>query len=271
MTELNSAIRFIDNSADDDDSDTDLDNSPTLDPATDDPASDSDVATQSKNSKVDVDWKKRYDDLRPHLDAISKENKVLKVENASLKAKGTPFDLPATEEDVEKIFQEYPEFARLSTIIARKTLEKNTSELTTKVQQLEEERRKERMEMGKTIFSTAHPDAKKIVNSPEFKTWLGKQSTRIKELVNSEDVYEAIEGMNLYKAHAGIAATKAPRKEGAAHVKTNSAKDPVPSAGKIWKESEIQKMSDKAYEASRAEITAARLENRIVYDLSGAA
>jgi len=270
-------LHFVDDSADDGDEF----NEPTTlnvdDPVYGNPASDPHAATHNTDPEVIENdrYKKRYDDLKSHYDATVGKLKALEVENETLK-QGVPaprIEVPETEAELETFLKEYPDLAKVMLKLSEKTVDSRTTDLRKSLETLEQEKNKKIREYGMEVFKAAHPDAGKIKRDPKFLDWFQKQPKKVQELVNSADVEEAIEGLNLYKAHAGIAVSRAESKKTAStHVKMNNTKDPTPKPGRIWRESEIAAMSQYDYDTKfKAEITLARKEGRIVYDQSGRA
>jgi hypothetical protein len=270
-------LHFVDDSADDGDEF----NEPTTlnvdDPSYRTPASDQYEATHNSDPAVIENdrYKKRYDDLKSHYDETIGELKALRAEVKTLKEGNSApkLEIPETEADLEIFLREYPDLARVMLKLSEKTVASQTTDLRKSLETLEDEKNKKIRQYGIEVFKAAHPDAGKIKKDQRFLDWFQKQPKKVQELVNSSDVEEAIEGLNLFKAHAGIAVSKATSKRDAsAHIRMNNTKDPTPKSGRIWRESEIAAMSQHEYDTKfKAEITNARREGRILYDQSGRA
>ena len=89
---------------------------------------------------------------------------------------------------------------------------------------------------------------------------------------NVDDAKSVARVIDLYKIDAGITTKKSGNKSAATAVNTRSKTSPTSDESKnYWKESQIEKMSDKEYAKNQEGIMEAMRTGKFVYDLSGAA
>lgn len=220
-------------------------------------------------SDEDESWKKRYSDLRSHLNDKANEIKDLKNKLKELEAKPDISKL-ASEEDLEAFEKDNPEVYTLFKTLAVKT----NKELEEQLKELKEQQAQVAQERAFNEVLKVHPDADEIRHSDKFKEWYKEQTRAIQALISSDSAIDAIKGLNLYKEEQGISSkatvTKKQEKAQAAQAVKGSAPKASPSdTKKIWKESEIEKLSSSEFSKLKAEINKAKLEGRLVYDISG--
>jgi hypothetical protein len=222
-----------------------------------------------KATSLEVDYEKRWKDLKKHYDTeVSRlRQNVRDLEDSST----VSFTPPKTEEDLEKFRQQNPEFYDVMLSLAH-------SQVTRSGDQLSEMRRKiEDMEQEKALALIArhHPDFETIVKDPKFNAWLEVQDSTIQSWVkdNHDNANAFIRAIDLYKLDAGI--TKSSSKKQLKETKsvdTSAAQDvsvsgnsvTVGDTGKrIWSRAEIKRMTPAQFEKFDEEITAAMREGRI--------
>jgi hypothetical protein len=119
-----------------------------------------------------------------------------------------------------------------------------------------------------------HPDFDQIRDQDEFHSWVEAQPKWVQQALyeNETDAVSAARAIDLYKADMGI--TKKSRKdsdrEAAKGIATGRSTAPEKSAESgVIRESDVEKMSQREYEARQEEIVAAIRAGKFVYDLSG--
>ena len=215
-------------------------------------------------------YKKRYSDLRKHLNKQSEEIKELKaqMENASSE------DLrpPKSKEEIEAWSKKNPEAAAILKSFAKAEAEKTDKE----VQELKELNKQTQRIKSENAIRKMHPDFDELRESDDFHNWANEQSKWVQDALyeNQDDPRSVVRVIDLFKVDNGmdIKSTKRTTKEAASQVKTKRTTkiDGEGVSGKIL-ESQVQKMSAKEYEARSEDIMKAIQERNFVYDISGGA
>ena len=121
-----------------------------------------------------------------------------------------------------------------------------------------------------------HPDFDKIRDQDEFHNWVEEQPQWVQKALyeNETDAKSAARAIDLYKADMGLKQVKSSRKseekEAAKSVTSSrsNAPDDTLQAG-VFRESDVEKMSAREYEARQEEIVAAIRAGKFIYDLTG--
>ena len=211
-------------------------------------------------------YKKRYADLRSHLNDKTSEIKELKTKVKELETKPDLAKL-ATDEDLAEFEKASPEVYSVLKAIALKT----NNDLKAELEELKKDHTKAAQEKAFSEILKVHPDADTIRKSPEFATWYNLQTRAIQGLLSSETPIDAIRGLDMYKAEAKKleAPKKSPAKTDAslAVAAGKSSKATEADTRKIWKESEVRDLPDHLYSKAAADIKAAMQQGRFIYDL----
>ena len=221
------------------------------------------------------DYKKRYDDLKSHYDRKQNENKQ-KLEELEAKmrvaeknkamASYTP---PKSDEDLEKFKKKYPDVYDVVETISQKQASRQVESLQEEVKTLRKREEDLVVQSAYRELVNAHPDFTELKDSQEFIDWLNTQPSSISDGVtkNSKDSKWAIRVVDLYKADNGLSKSKPSSITSAAQSVTKTKAKSVNVSGdtnkKIWKQSEIQKMSSRTYEKFEKEIDIAFKEGRV--------
>ena len=215
------------------------------------------VETQDpvKNEDVDHDWKKRYADLKRHVDTdlrkqLDDERKKRIEAEKALKEGSTKYVKP---EDLSKFEEEYGDLAPIIKELAFQEAER----LFTKYREQEEARKQaehtEKTEKEKflteaqKLVAEKHPDWKEIGQSKIFQTWLSKQLDVTKRLASDSDPQSVILVLDMYKKDTGYAAKKTAeaKKDKTEAVKVTE--EPVkPSSPEIFDVTNLKKEIEKA-------------------------
>ena len=123
-----------------------------------------------------------------------------------------------------------------------------------------------------------HPDFVDIKNQDAFHDWVEEQPKWVQQALyeNENDANSAARAIDLYKADMGISTKKVTTKDksldAAKSVATTQKGNPnsSPEIGTL-KESDVEKMSAREYEANQENITKAIQSGKFIYDLSGSA
>ena len=230
----------------------------------------------SKNeTQPNHDYKKRYDDLKSHYDRKQNEN-TQKLEEMEAKLKLAEknqamanYQPPKTDDELKKFKEKYPDVYDVVETISQKQASRQVESLQEEVKTLRKREEDLVVQSAYRELLNAHPDFIELKDSPEFIEWLNTQPSSISDGVtkNSKDSKWAIRVVDLYKADNGLSKSKPSSTVSAAQSVTKTKAKSVNVSGdtnkKIWKQSEIQKMSSRAYEKFEKEIDIAFREGRV--------
>ena len=221
------------------------------------------------------DYKKRYDDLKSHYDRKQNENKQ-KLEELEAKARlaekskaMASYTPPKSDEDLEQFKKKYPDVYDVVETISQKQASRQVESLQEEVKTLRKREEDLVVQSAYRELVNAHQDFTELKDSQEFIDWLNTQPASISDGVtkNSKDSKWAIRVVDLYKADNGLSKSKPSSITSAAQSVTKTKAKSVNVSGdtnkKIWKQSEIQKMSSRTYEKFENEIDIAFKEGRV--------
>jgi hypothetical protein len=219
-------------------------------------------------------WKKRYGDLRSFSD--KKLHTTVKEKDEEIAALKRELDAtrkisaPKSDEELEQFTQEYPELADVIKSMTMKEVEAFKKAQAEEIEALKKDRRELEKERVHTKISSEHPEWTELKDAPEFHEWLQSQPSAIQDWIYGKiDADLASKAIKLYKTEKGI---KPPKKKSdkderasaaEAVVTTRRTDPPQNNQKKIWKASEIQRMSIDEYEKHEEEIMIANREGRI--------
>ncbi len=222
-------------------------------------------------------YKKRYGDLRTlhqrDRDSYDKRIKELEGQIASLKNSGVT-GLPKSAEEIKAWATEYPDLASAIAHIAEEKTKAQLSDLQAKIDRVEAEGMEVLREKAYLNLKKIHPDVDEIRASQDFHDWVTNQPSAIQAWFydNDTDYLLAAKGIDLFKAETGSKRKKV--KDEAAEVgnservASTKATPPASETGKkVWKASEIKRMSPEEFEKYESEIEQANYEGRVVNDL----
>ena len=220
-------------------------------------------------------FKKRYGDLRRHLQTKEKEfgDQLSEIKKQLDEATRKEIHLPKSDEDIEKWAKEYPDVAAIVETIAIKKAKEQSDHLDARVKELTEMQTNVSREKAEAQLLTMHPDFNEIKEQDEFHTWAEEQPKWIQDALyeNETDARSAARAIDLYKADMGIGTKKKnTSKDAAKTVTTRSTKgQPDTDATGMIKESDVNKMSAQEYEKNADTIMEAIRSGKFIYDLSG--
>jgi hypothetical protein len=249
-----------------------------------DPTQEEEVATQEEQpanptsfvesqKKEDIDYKKRYDDLKRHYDSKLQEWKDDKQDIISRMSASQNSEAKVQEDDssLDQFKNQYPDvYNAIDKISASKSdlkvkqLEQDLLSLKEKEVQLEKDKAYQELLRLQPKFDT-------LKVSDEFTGWLDKQPKSISDGIynNNTDAQWASRVVDLYNADIGTTTSKKPTvnksKDAAMSVSKTNATQVATSKqdGKIWKMSDIAKLKSWEFEKLEKEIDLARAEGRI--------
>ena len=213
------------------------------------------------SQKKEHDFQKQIDDLRTQLDASTKKE----------------IKLPKTEEEIDAWTKEYPDVAGIVETIAIKKAKEQSSILEERMKKVDEMQADALREKAEVELLKKHPDFIDIKNQDEFHNWVEEQPKWVQQALyeNENDANSAARAIDLYKSDMGISTKKTTIKNNslsaAKSVVTNRGNPNTSYEVGTLRESEVEKMSTREYEANQEEITKAIQSGKFIYDLSGSA
>ena len=213
------------------------------------------------SQKKEHDFQKQIDDLRTQLDASTKKQ----------------IKLPKSEEELEEWTKEYPDVAQIVETIAIKKAKEQSKDLEERLKQINETQDDAFHEKAEVELLKKHPDFVTIRDQDEFHTWVEEQPEWVQKALyeNEHDANSAARAIDLYKADMGISTKKVTAKgkslDAAKSVATNKGNPNTSSEVGTLRESDVEKMSSREYEANQEEITKAIQSGKFIYDLTGSA
>jgi len=231
---------------------------------------------QTASNPEDESFKKRYGDLRRHLQYKEQQyqQQIDELKNQLDSATKEQIKFPKTDEEVEQWAKRYPDVAAIIDTIARKRAGEMLSEGEKRLEKVEEMRDQVVREKAEQELMRLHPDFSEIRQDPAFHEWAQMQSQWVQNALykNNTDAKAASEAIDLYKYHKGIKARKkSAKKDAAAAVDTRGGAAPSGGTRKKFSESMVQNMSAKDYEKNEEAIFEAMRKGEFDYDLSGGA
>jgi len=226
-------------------------------------------------------FKKRYGDLRRHSQKQQAElqKQIDDLRTQLEQSTKKQIKLPKTEAELEEWAKEYPDVAKIVETIAIKKAKEQSSELEERMKKIDQMQYQASKEKAEAELMRMHPDFDVIRDTDDFHEWVERQPKWVQQALyeNETDAASAARAIDLYKADSGINEKK---KRSQKDLDKDAARNVISSKGNlperggelgVLKESEVEKMSSREYEARQEEIVAAIQSGRFVYDLSGGA
>jgi len=219
-------------------------------------------------------YKKRYGDLRVHLNTLTEKIKQLEAQSENSNTSLVP---PKSEEDVLAWMQKYPDVAAIVEAIADKKATERFAGAEERLSRIDEMTAEVERKKVEAAIRKEHADFEEIRETDEFHEWVAKQSKRTQAAIyeNEDDAQAVIEVLDLYKLKNGLDSKgmKQKAKDAATAImpKRGRVDVDVEGNGPKIRESDVNKMSMKQYEAKADEIMEAIRTGNFVYDLSGGA
>lgn len=223
-------------------------------------------------------FKKRYGDLRRHTQKIETE---LKSQVEALKqqleaATKKEIKLPKSEAELNAWAEQYPDVYKIVETIAIKKAKEQAQSLEERMKKVDEMEQAATRSKAEAELMALHPDFDQIRDDDAFHDWVEQQPTWVQKALyeNDNDARAAARAIDLYKADKGIAKTKKADPKAAAMAVDTRRGRTTPAAENtdgVFYESQINKMSDREFEAKMEDIEKARRAGKIVFDISGAA
>jgi hypothetical protein len=218
-------------------------------------------------------FKKRYGDLRRHMQEKEKEWND-KFETFEKRMKKESIVPPKSDEDIEQWTKEYPDVAGIVETIAAKKAQEMFNKADARLQELDKAQSEAERLKAENAIRKSHEDFDDLRSSDEFHNWVEEQPKWVQDALyeNSDDPASVVRVIDLYKGDKGLTKTakKAKAKDAASTVtrRTKTSVD-VDDANDVIRESDVAKMSDRDFEAKADEINKAIRSGKFVYDVSG--
>ena len=224
-------------------------------------------------SAEEKSFKKRYGDLRRHMQQKEKEwdEKFEALQKASTKAGIVP---PKSDEDIEEWTNKYPDVASIVETIAAKKAQEMFEKADTRLKELDEAQAEANRVKSENEIRKSHSDFDDLRQSDEFHDWADAQPKWVRDALyeNADDPASVVRVIDLYKSDKGLTkeAKKANKKAAASPVSKRSKTEvDVDDANGSIRESEVARMSDKEFEERSDEINKAMRNGKFIYDVSG--
>lgn len=241
---------------------------------------DTEAEAQEDDSNLNAEeksFKKRYGDLRRHMNEKEKEWKE-KFSQLEERLKAGPEKVlpPKSDEDIAAWAKKYPDVASIVETIAAKKAKELFAGAQERFKELDEAKWEAQRTKAENAIRKVHSDFDDLKASDEFHDWAEDQPKWVKDALyeNSDDPDSVIRIIDLYKADHGMtpSARKQDAKKAAATISKGSRTQiDADSASGTFKESQVAKMSAAEFEANAEKIDQAIRSGKFVYDLSGGA
>jgi chromosome segregation ATPase len=220
-------------------------------------------------------YKKRYSDLRNHLNKQAEELKELKAQLDNAQKTGK-VRAPTSDESIEAWAAKYPEIAGIVETIAEKKAQEKFKYADERLQEIDKINAEAQRTKAENEIRAMHGDFDELRSSDDFHDWASEQPKWVQDALyeNQDDPQSVIRVIDLYKVDNGMD-TKGKRKstkDAASQVRTKRTTKPDNDnpAGHL-RESDVQRMSTQEYESKSDEIMEAIRSGKFIYDVSGAA
>tara|TARA_A100001201_G_scaffold133234_1_gene120262 strand:- start:435 stop:1334 length:900 start_codon:yes stop_codon:yes gene_type:complete len=232
-------------------------------------------AKEETLSAEEKSFKKRYGDLRRHMQEKEKEwdEKFKAFEKRLEKESIIP---PKSDEDIEEWSKQYPDVAGIVETIAAKKAQEMFNKAEARMQEFDKIQTEAERTKAENIIRKSHEDFDDLRASDEFHNWASEQPKWVQDALyeNSDDPASVVRVIDLYKVDKGLtkSAKKAKAKAAASTVtKRTKTQVDVEDANDVIHESEVAKMSDREFEEKSDDINKAIRSGKFVYDISGKA
>ena len=225
-------------------------------------------------SAEEKSFKKRYSDIRRHMQEKEQEYKLKleKLESQLNAATKNELVLPKSEQDIEAWAKKYPDVAGIVEAIADKKASERAADLDGRLKEIEELRVTAKREKAEAELAALHPDFGDIRKDDAFHNWAEAQPKWVQDALyeNVEDAKSVARVIDLYKVDKGITTKRASSDKGAAaSVTTKRTTSPNhEDSSNYLSESKVAKMSMKEYEKRAEEIFEAQRQGKFIYDMS---
>ena len=233
--------------------------------------------TDENLSKEEKTFKKRYGDLRRHMQTKDKEfqDQINQLRSQLEESTKQEIKLPKSEEDIDEWAKKYPDVAGIVETIATKKAKEQSTSIEKRVKELSEIQKDVTREKAETELLKFHPDFNEIKETDEFHEWADEQPKWVQDALyeNENDARSAARAIDLYKSDKNIKIKSGSRSDAAKSVNTKGSRTtPTDNeSSSFLRESYVNKMSSKEYEKNADVIMEAIRSGKFIYDISGKA
>ena len=223
-------------------------------------------------TKEEQTYKKRYGDLRKHMNELT--TKIKALEEAGVGGTVKP---PKSAEEVEAWMREYPDVGAIVEAIADRKASERFATADERLKRIDEMTEEAERSKAHNEIRAVHADFDELQLSDGFHDWAGEQPKWVQDALyeNADDPKSVIKVITLYKYENGmdVKGKKAATKDAASAIITKRGRT-EPSgddSSGSFRESAVNKMSMREYESKQDEIMDAIRKGKFIYDISGAA
>ena len=234
------------------------------------------VEDDTNLSAEEKTFKKRYGDLRRHLQNKEKEfgDQLAEIKKQLDEATRKEIQLPKSDEDIDAWANKYPDVAAIVETIAIKKAREQSEHLEARVREINEMQSNVSREKAEAQLLAIHPDFLDIKETDEFHAWADEQPKWVQDALyeNETDAKAAARAIDLYKVDKGISGVKKNTTEDAAKsvtTKASKGNPPTETTKGMFTESEVNNMSAQEYEKNADAIMEAIRSGKFIYDMSG--
>ena len=229
----------------------------------DDPVQTTATPKNLMGSEKEVNYKKRYDDLKRHYDHKLNEWKSTEQTLKAEKKLGNT-QLPKTPEELENFRQKYPDVYDVVQSISTMNAENKVREIEGRLEELTEKEQDAIVRTAEQELLSIHPDFSELRASEDFQNWLTDQPPSISDGLykNNTDSRWASRVVDLYKADQ----TRVGKSKPSAQSVTRTRRTDTPSRkeDRMWTRNEIAKLKPDEYAKLESELDKAAREGRIM-------
>jgi len=234
------------------------------------------VQDVEQSSDEDSSFKKRYGDLRRHMQQSmqQKEREMQELKDQLAQATRKQLKFPKTEDEVNEWVKKYPDVAAIVDTIAQKRAMEALQAGEKQMENLKGLEKRLEREKAEQELLKLHPDFLDIRSDKGFHAWVAEQPNWVQDALykNETDARAAARAIDLYKADTGVKRKRSNSNADAAKSVGRSSSAGAPTGGKArFKESQVANMAPHEYEANEEAIFEAMRTGNFEYDLSGAA
>lgn len=243
------------------------DSTETVDTSNENPTPDSSLSPEELRKELET-ANKRYRDLQSF-----KDKKIKELEKSLKETSKKSIEIPKTAEELQAFKESNKEAYDIMMSMVRLEVMERDKELKEQFEELKKHQESLSKQKAIAEFNKIHPDIdlEKLPANPQFVAWFKTKSAKLQqEIQTSDDPHYFADIISLYKKETGIeakpAANPKDKLEATKTIKVSSNSTPTNDGKKIWKRSEIGKLSQAQFEKYETEIEAAFDEGRVDFN-----
>ena len=234
-------------------------------------------ADEDEDANLDAEestFKKRYGDLRRHMQRTQEENnrqlRLLQDQVESLTRKQVK--LPKSDQELDAWAKKYPDVAKIVETIATKKAMEARGEVDQRLKRVEELETKIAREKAEKELARLHPDFDELRQDKAFHQWVSQHPKWIQSALydNDTDFLGAAKAIDLYKTENGRK-KRSKDTDAARSVPARSHREDQSDGRVTWSESRVKRLTAREYEKFEKDIENAIRSGNFEYDISGGA